>query len=137
MNKKSIACLVFLTLSVILSPLATTQAFDLKEMTPEVKSAIASRQARYAELQSLKAGGIVGENNQGFVQVLRPSTDAERIAREENEDRQTVYDAIAKQNGLGPEGLGKVQEVFGEVQRGKAKPGEWIQFRNSEWVKKE
>ena len=137
MNKKSIVCSVFFALSILAAPLTRVEAFDLKEMTPEVKAAIESRQARYAGLQSLKVGEVVGENNQGFVQGLKPSPDAERIVLEENKDRQVLYEAIAKQNGLGPEGLAQVQVVFGEVQRGKAKPGEWIQLRNSEWVKKE
>ncbi len=54
----------------------------------------------------------------------------------ENRDREVIYQAIADQNQLGPDGLTQVHSVFGEVQRGKARAGEFIQLRTGEWVQK-
>ena len=137
MKKKSILCLVFFFFSLTPAPFSRAEAaYDLKEMTPAVKTAIESRQARYHGLQQWKLQGVVGENNQGFVQTLKPSPEAEGLVSQENQDRRVIYQAVAEQNGLGPSGLAQVQSVFGEVQRGKAKAGEWIQLRSGEWAQK-
>ena len=118
-----------------LSPLLAAD-YDLKEITPAVQAALSGRQARFNDLQQRKAAGAVGENNQGFVQVLQDSAGAGTIAGEENRDREVIYRAIVDQNGLGPSGVSQVEEVFAEVQRGKARAGERIQLRSGEWVQK-
>lgn len=105
-------------------------------MTPAVQQAIENRKARHSELQPLKLEGVVGEDNQGTVKVLKDSPEGARLAMSENQDREIIYQALAQQNGLGPGGLAQVREVFAEVQRGKARPGEFIQLRSGEWVQK-
>ncbi len=110
--------------------------YDLKEITPAIQQTIQSRQSRYAQLQELKQSGAVGENNQGFVSLLNAAPGAEQLASLENQDRATIYQAIASQNQLGPSGLEEVKRIFAEVQRGKALPGELIQLPTGEWVKK-
>jgi uncharacterized protein YdbL (DUF1318 family) len=110
--------------------------YDLKEMTPEITQAIESRRTRYAELQHFKSTAAVGENNRGFVELLRPLPEATGPTEDENRDRKLIYQAIVDQNHLDPEEMGKVQEVFAEVQRGKARPGEMIQLPSGEWVPK-
>ncbi len=109
--------------------------YDLKEMTPPVKKAIENRQARYAELQSLKASGGLGETNRGYVEAFRAGRAAE-LAAAENTDRRTIYRAIAEQNNLGSEGMPVIEQVFGQVQREKAAPGDRIQLPSGEWVSK-
>ena len=110
--------------------------YDIKVMTPAIQQAIQGRQARYFQLDQLKQAGALGENNQGYVQVRESSPAAESVAQAENYDRQVIYQAIVEQNGLGPEGMANVQAVFAEVQRGKARPGEWFQSRTGEWTEK-
>jgi len=116
--------------------LGATASYDLREMTPEVQTALQGRQARYAELQRLKSESILGEDNRGFVKMLRESTEARGVAQTENQDREVIYRAIVDQNQLGPDGMTQVQQVFAEVQRGKAKSGDLIQLRSGEWVQK-
>lgn len=137
-NKKgAVRCLAPFVLSWIffISP-ASAASYDLKQITPEVQQAIQARQSRYAPLQSLRQSGAVGENNQGFVALLGQAPGAEELISAENRDRDMIYQAIASQNGLGPDGLSEVRRIFAEVQRGKALPGERIELPTGEWIKK-
>lgn len=137
MERKSIILFLFLAFSLNSPPFSYGEAnYDLKEITPAVKEAIENRQARFHDLQPLKAEGVVGEDNQGFVKLLKDSSHVEGLVAAENENRRIIYEAVADQNPLGPAGLSQVQSVFAEVQRGKARPGEWIQLRSGEWVQK-
>jgi uncharacterized protein YdbL (DUF1318 family) len=110
--------------------------YEIKNMTPEIESAFGGRQARYARLQALKAEGSAGENNRGYVEALRPGGEVTAVVKDENADRRTIYQAIATQNQLGPQGLATVETVFAEVQRDKARPDDTIQLPSGEWVKK-
>lgn len=110
--------------------------YDLKQMTPAVEQAIASRSARYEQLQNLKSQGVAGENNRGYVEVLQAGAGAEGLVQAENSDRKTIYHTIAEQNGLGATGLGVVETIFSEVQREKARAGDPLQQPTGEWVRK-
>ncbi len=112
------------------------QNYDLKEITPAVQNALEGRKGRYAELQRLKSDGTIGENNQGSVKLLKDSAGARGIIDDENRDREAIYQAIVDQNHLGPGGIAEVHSIFAEVQRGKAKSGEFVQSRSGEWAQK-
>jgi uncharacterized protein YdbL (DUF1318 family) len=51
----------------------------------------------------------------------------------ENNDRQLVYDAIAKQQGTAAEVVGRRRAL--QI-ADNAKPGEWIQDAGGKWVQK-
>ncbi len=108
-------------------------AYDIKEMTPEIQGALSGRQQRYGELQQLKAQGALGESSRGYVEVLKDSGNAGSIASAENRDRQVIYQAIVSQNNLGPQGLEQVEIAFADVQRDKARSGDWIQSPSGSW----
>lgn len=133
--KQSISLVIILaTFLAVPFPIEAAKNYDLKEMTPPVQQALGARQARFSELQRLKALGTIGEDNQGFVRVLKPSPQAEETAGKENVDRKTIYQAIVDQNHLGPGGLIEVKRAFAEVQREKAKPGEFVQEPSGNWI---
>lgn len=111
-------------------------AYDLKEITPEVKEAMSNREDRYDMLESWKAKNAVGENNQGYVEAEVNSAQVAAAVALENKDRKVIYKAIAEQNNLGPEGLPMMESAFAEVQREKAQPGDSIQLPSGKWVKK-
>lgn len=115
---------------------AVAASYDIKEMTPEVKSALDARRARYDELASLKAQGAVGENNQGYVEVLKNIGPAQSVVSSENQDRKLIYSTIVKQNGLPGNALPTVEKVFAQVQRDKAASGDSIQNESGQWTKK-
>ena len=127
----------FLLLLMILGPAAVSFAgsYDIKNMTPEVQQALTNRQQRYDELQRLKAAEEIGENNQGYTEVLKPGS-ASAIAAAENADRRVIYKTIVQQNGFGPGGLEQVQKAFAEVQHEKARPGDFVQSSSGEWRRK-
>jgi uncharacterized protein YdbL (DUF1318 family) len=135
--KKKILFSWFVLISLFVSSFAfAEQSYDLKEMTPKVTKALENRKARYSELQKLKSEGTIGESKQGFLDVFLAPLEISKIVLDENRDRKVIYQAIVDQNDLGPAGMGKIQEVFAEVQRGKARPGEKIQLSSGEWIQK-
>ena len=107
--------------------------YDIKEMTPAVKSALDGRKARFADLKALKTKGVVGENNRGYVETLGGGKSAESVVSAENKDRKLVYKAIVEQNKLGAGALATVEAVFARVQRDKAEPGEKVQDASGRW----
>ena len=131
---KKFLCSIVLVLSLVSAAFA--QAYDIKTMTPEVKAALQARKERFSDLKALKAKGVVGENNHGYVQALGGGADVKAIVSAENADRKAVYQAIVEQNQLGDGALATVEGVFAGVQRDKAVAGEKIQEPSGTWVTK-
>ena len=109
--------------------------YDIKEMTPEVKTALENRRSRFDQLRDLKAKGLVGENNSGYVEVLGNDPSARSLVDSENNDRRVIYKAIEVQNYLSG-ALETIEKVFAQVQRDKAGPGDKIQTEDGRWVTK-
>ena len=126
--------LSFLFALMLFSSSVFAAQYDIKEMTPAIQQALQNRQARYEQLQTLKAQGILGENNQGFVTALKP--EGGTAAASENQDRQVIYQAIVQQNNLPASGIAQVEAAFASVQREKARPGDSIQTASGQWVQK-
>ncbi len=84
-------------------------------------------------INELKAKGIVGENNQGFLEFVGGQREKPEVVKAENEDRAVVYAAIAKQQGVSAELVGQRRAA---QLRELANPGEWLQNEGGEWVKK-
>ena len=134
--KKILFLTLFASFPLWLHP-AFAATYDIREMTPAVRQAIENRQARYEQLQLLKMQGLAGEDNKGLTKVLKElPPDGHQLLESENRDREVIYQAIVEQNQLGPDGIGLVQSTFAEVQRGKARPGEYIQLGTGEWTQK-
>lgn len=114
---------------------AWTEDYSLKTMTPQVKAALDARRDRYHEIQQLKQEGLIGENNRGYLELLKPSSAAAKAVEAENKDRRLIYQTIADQNGL-KDSLDIIEKTFAEVRREKALAGEWIQLPSGEWVQK-
>lgn len=109
--------------------------YDIKEMTPEVKSALENRRERFNQLKDLKSKGIVGENNRGYVEVLSNDSSSAGLVEQENSDRRLIYKTIESQNNLSG-ALGTIEKVFAQVQRDKASSGDKIQTEDGQWVAK-
>jgi uncharacterized protein len=135
MNARTLS--VFLLLTFLLPQAGGWAAqYDIKEMTPAVDKAFSGRQSRYNSLTDLKTQGIVGEDNRGYVHALKQIPGAAEIVAAENDDRRAIYTAIVDQNNLGPAGLKQVEVVFAEVQREKAREGDFIQLPSGDWQQK-
>jgi uncharacterized protein YdbL (DUF1318 family) len=88
---------------------------------------------RLPVLKELKAKGIVGEDNKGYLQFVGEQKAKADVVAAENKDRETVYTAIAKQQGTTAELVGKRRAL--QISQ-KAGPGEWVQDQGGKWLKK-
>ena len=88
---------------------------------------------RLPVIVELKAKGIVGENNKGYLEFVGGKKEKADVVAAENEDRKAVYAAIAKQQGTTAELVGKRRAL--QLAQ-KADPGEWVQDANGNWLKK-
>jgi len=94
----------------------------------------ARMQERLPTIVQMKADNIIGENNKGFLEfVPGASARMEEVVIAENKDRQTVYNAIAKQQGTAAELVAERRAI--QIAE-KAGPGEWLQDGSGKWYKK-
>jgi uncharacterized protein YdbL (DUF1318 family) len=94
----------------------------------------ARMQNRLPSIVKLKSDGLVGENNKGYLEFVPGAAkkDANIIAAENN-DRQAVYGAIAKQQGTTPKLVGERRaKQIGQ----KASSGSWLQDSSGKWYRK-
>ncbi|MBN1931986.1 MAG: YdbL family protein [Desulfobacterales bacterium] len=120
-NKRFMLC-ISIFLSVIFSmPVAAD--------TTSIKSRM---KARLPIIKALKKNGIIGENNKGYLEFIADK-DKEDVVKAENQDRRTIYSAIAQQQGTKIE----VVEIHRAAQiEEKAESGEWLQDANGKWYQK-
>ena len=107
--------------------------------TPEVQKVLNRRHARAAELKTLKAKALIGENNKGFITILKPSdiqAKEKSLVEAENHDRKFIYNTVVMQNRLGDKGLAKVEEDFAKTHSARAMKGDFIQTPAGKWVQK-
>jgi uncharacterized protein YdbL (DUF1318 family) len=86
---------------------------------------------RIGQIDALKTQGVLGENNQGFLEVR--SGDDQGVAAAENADRRAVYAALAKKTGATAAAVGKARAK--QIAAASAK-GVWVQAENGQWSKK-
>lgn len=122
-KRKFIGGLVMIMAVIFLSIPAAVQAASVKERMA----------ARAPEILKLKSQGIVGENNQGYLEIRGQGGGAAGLVEAENKDRQKVYQAIAAKTGgsvaqVGQRAAAKRAQVAGS--------GEWLQKPSGEWYRK-
>lgn len=129
--KKQCMMMVLAALMLFGGSLAWAQ-YEIKDMTPAVRQALDQRRERFEEIKAFKAKGVIGENNQGYLEVLISESRASELARAENYDRLVIYKTIVEQNNLHG-AMGTVEKVFAQVQAGKAASGEMVQTEAGRW----
>ena len=88
---------------------------------------------RLPVIKFLKDKGLVGENNNGYLEFIGQKKANQDVVESENNDRKLVYEAIAKQQGTTVELVGKHRAV--QIAN-KAQPGDWLQDANGKWYQK-
>lgn len=89
--------------------------------------------ARQPAINALKAGGIVGENNQGYLALIKKQSDKKAVVNAENADRLKVYQLIARQQGTTAEHVGRRRALkIADI----AAPGTWLQNAKGKWYQK-
>lgn len=119
----------FVSISLSLSVLLITGALAFAGSN-EIKERI---KARLPVIDALKADGIIGENNRGYLEFIKNNKPKEDVVISENQDRKKVYSAIAKQQGTTADLVGK-RRAKQITQR--AKPGQWLQDGSGNWYQK-
>ena len=89
--------------------------------------------ARLPAIIELKATGIVGETSQGFLAYVGANQPERALVEAENQDRQAVYQAIAKQQGATAAVVGQRRAL--QIAEN-AKPGEWLRDADGKWHRK-
>ncbi|MBE1423848.1 hypothetical protein SAMN04488082_11097 [Desulfomicrobium apsheronum] len=89
--------------------------------------------ARLPVINELKAQGLVGENNQGFLEFRSGNKPSADVINAENADRREVYKAIAARQNASPALVGQTRAA--QIAEKEA-PGTWIQSPDGAWKKK-
>ena len=87
---------------------------------------------RAPQIEKLKADGVIGETDQGYVDFVKGKGDGGDVVDAENADRKAAYEQIAKDTG---ESVDKVAKQAAQKQFDHAKPGEWLKIEGK-WKKK-
>jgi uncharacterized protein YdbL (DUF1318 family) len=85
------------------------------------------------DLDSAKSQGLVGEQPNGYLGVVKATPEAVELASDINAKRRTAYDAIAKKNGAT---LDQVAALAGQKAIEKTAPGTYVRSPDGQWVKK-
>ena len=93
----------------------------------------ARMKARLPAIRELKDSRLAGENNQGFLEFLGNAIENRGVVESENSDRRMVYDAIANQQGIQADAVGRLRAIKNAE---RARPGDMIQNENGDWIQK-
>ena len=89
--------------------------------------------ARLPAIKALKAQGVVGENNLGYLQYLGAATPQKDVVDAENADRKKVYEAIAARQGVSAVTVGQRRAIQIVDLAGS---GEYLQNTAGKWYRK-
>ena len=90
---------------------------------------------RHPALDALRQSGVVGENNQGFVELRGVADDKTvQLVKAENDDRTKAFAIIAQKDGTAPDEVGRERA---KKIADKAKPGVWLQAVDGTWSQKQ
>lgn len=122
----------------------STPAAAVSGSRKEVLDAVQNRKFNKDEVDELKVGHVVGENNRGLLQALaheRYDGDpafrlyVDQIVNEENDDRMIIYERVLTVNQKSEEAV-KANEIFAKLNFDNSAPGTMIQNPDGTWVEK-
>ncbi|WOT06605.1 YdbL family protein [Shewanella youngdeokensis] len=96
-------------------------------------SLLLSFNALAISLQEAKAQGYVGEQTNGYLGLVKETSEAKMLVKKINPKRKSHYQKIAKKNSLA---VNEVATLAAEKAIKAAKKGMYIQNARGEWVKK-
>ena len=88
---------------------------------------------RLPAIADLKAKGIIGEDNSGYLGFVTNARAQEEVIAAENNDRKTVYTHFAQQQNTT---INIVEKVQAKRKAERTKPGEFFQNPDGSWHKK-
>lgn len=109
----------------LLPLLLTSSLFNTAVFAMDLNSAM-------NHLSQAKSAGLLGEQPNGYLGVVKAQGDAEEIAQLINEARRAEYQRLAKDNGIQ---LSDVETIAGKKALEKTPDGQYI-LLNGKWLKK-
>ena len=111
---------------------------------PGIRKIIDSRARRVSAINQYKSSGVLGENNRALLEIrqldaisdLRERADAQKLVREENADRERMYEEIAVEKNIDRSQLPRIRENYAARLRENARSGDWIQRPDGRWQQK-
>lgn len=85
------------------------------------------------DLDSAKSQGLVGEQPNGYLGVVKATPEAVELAQNINTRRRQAYERIARENGITIE---QVANMAGQRAISRAEPGTWIRTPEGQWVER-
>ncbi|MDT8407404.1 MAG: DUF1318 domain-containing protein [Methylococcales bacterium] len=117
----------------VVIPAAQAQQANLNIDSPEIRQLTGQMRQRFNVLLPFYRSGAIGIREDGLLTVRAPQAvplpqraQVNQQVNAENNDRQRLYQAIARANGH-PEWVGKIQQTFAERWRSHAQAGWWYQ----------
>ncbi len=92
-----------------------------------------SMRARIPQITELKDKGVIGEQADGFLGVVKPDGAAQAVVDAENKDRRAEYEKRAASQG---QTLDVLAKVLGSARLDKEKPGRMIRGASGTWTAK-
>lgn len=124
----------------------TTNAFaqiNIEVSTPAIRALKESLKSRFPQLKLFFDGGVIGENNNGYIELrdasglnLKQKADVNRLIEQENKDREALYIEILRANKFGKELMPDIQKIFANSWRDNSRPNWWIQNDKGEWIRR-
>lgn len=102
-------------------------------LAADINAVKANMEKRLHLIVELKSKGVIGEDNNGYLQFVGGKREKEAVVQAENQDRREVYHAIAKKEGVSVEQVGQRRAI--QI-ISKARKGEWLQDQNGKWYQK-
>jgi uncharacterized protein YdbL (DUF1318 family) len=85
------------------------------------------------DLDAAKSQGLVGEQTDGYLGVVKATSAAVELAADINQKRRAAYERIAKQNGIT---LEQVARLAGQKAIDKTEAGQYVKTPGGQWVEK-
>lgn len=92
-----------------------------------------SLQALALNLDTAKRRGLIGEQPNGYLGVVKATPDAVELVSEVNKKRRRAYERIAEKNGITVE---QVERLAGQKAIEKTVGGHYIKTPSGQWVRK-
>ena len=84
-------------------------------------------------LSDFKEKGIIGEQNDGYIGLVKQDSAAAKLVTEINAKRRQKYQQLAQQNQVP---LASIAKLAADKAKQKTKPGQYVQNAAGDWVKK-
>jgi uncharacterized protein YdbL (DUF1318 family) len=121
------------------------QAMTFSGQKQTVLEAVKNQKFRQDEIVQLKRDKIIGENNEGFLEIVNPEkldnpeeqARTEQLVEGENADRRIIYErSLAVMDIPGEWSRSKIDSLFAAEKRNQTESGTLVQNSQSEWIEK-